>query len=186
MSREKDPYNIDLARTLEAAFNVGQAALTVRELAAVHFGTDHLGGEIIAGIQDRLPALCAILEAKGRPVHTVSATYFTEWRGRATAPDNLGDARRCLPLGHGKMAVGVRLSTGTDDMIYRAYCQLGLKLGAGRVKHASNRLANGMNDHRIPVTAGLSMIETAVDEAKPTVPVTVPPAEIPAAEEPGA
>ena len=164
--RTKDQYVAELAQTVKTMFSNGQTDPSAAEIATEHFPERALGGEIIEGIRKRLHQVRDLLETDHELlVCLLSKTYYTRYRH--DPPTTTADARRCLPVGHGKPQVGIHLQTGPDDMIWQAMLSLNLAGGAGKMKKSADRTLDAVDDKRLSEPRAKELLTEASRRAAP-------------------
>lgn len=151
-----DNYNRELAETVTKMFSDGQIDPRAEEIADFHFEHRAVGGEIIDGIRKRLPTILRLIEEIYElPASLVSEKYYVRFRGRfqnelLPLPLTEAEARKCIPVGHGVRTEGIRLSSGENDLIYKAAVEQGLSTGVGKVAAGITRTKKALEDGRFP------------------------------------
>ncbi len=178
----RDDYLYELVQTVAEMFAKGDNLdPNAAEIAEANFPGKALGGEIIEGIRKKLPKIKAALEVHQEfdTPHLVSQTYYVGGGGRHEGADVFRNdpptsdthARRCLPLGHGKKAWGIRTTeTPSDDLIWQAVVQLGMKAGGGRLKANIDRTLEQVAQHRLEPKIAAEMMNDAAKHAQPSRP----------------
>lgn len=165
----RERYVIELAQTVNEMFERGDIDPSVEEIARAHFPDKALAGEIIESIRKRLAKIRTLLEVDyDLPVCLLSPTYYT--RFRASPPQTDADARRCIPMGHGVRAEGVRLQQGDDDLIWEAMVRQNLAAGAGKLKKSADRTLDAVADGRVSEEHGGALLTDAQRRAAPEKP----------------
>jgi Ni,Fe-hydrogenase III large subunit len=160
-------YVAELAETVNNMFAAGIYDPSADEIARAHFPDRALAGEIVESVRKRLPRVRNVLEQDyEHPVCLLSPTYYT--RFRKTPPINEAEARRCLPMGHGVRAAGIRLQTqGDEDLIWQAMLSQDIASGAGKVRKAGDRTLTAVEEHRLEMPRAASLLKRAQKQAAP-------------------
>jgi hypothetical protein len=85
-------------------------------------------------------------------------------------PETAAEARRCLPLGYGVKAVGLRLQTGETDLIWEAMVEQNLSSGGGKVKRTLDRTVEAVADARLAKPRAARLLARAQRRAAPANP----------------
>ena len=164
-----DHYAIELARTVNDMFASGKLDPAAWEIAEEHFPDRALGGEIIDGIQKRLPRVRNILEEEfNHAVYLLSKTYYI--RGfRDNPPTIEADARQCIPRGRTKRSTGIRLNTDKDtDLIYILSLGYNLSSGGSKVKKTVDRITTAVQEKRLTMKRAESLLGGLQKELEPS------------------
>ena len=159
MATRDKQYVIELARTVNQLFADEFYDPSAEEISQAHFPERALGGEIIEGVRKRLPKIRQVLDEDfDQPVCLVNRVYFS--RFRQELPTTEAEARRCLPIGHGMMAVGLHRHIGGDsDLIWTASKGQNLGMGAGRFKKSGDEIVKAVADHRLSEPRAKTLLE---------------------------
>ncbi|MEK6277744.1 MAG: hypothetical protein AABM29_07020 [Actinomycetota bacterium] len=167
--RTREGYVVELAQTVNEMFTSGDIAPSAEDIAEAHFPNKALAGEIIESVRKRLAKIRNILEEDYElPVCLLSATYYTRFRDNPPQTD--ADARRCIPMGHGKSTAGIRLQQGDDDLIWEAMVRQNLAAGAGKLKKSTDRTLDAVTEGRLSQQHGGALITQAQRRAAPDQP----------------
>lgn len=165
MARLPDKDIIELAETVNNLFEKEIFDPSVREIADAHFGGKALPHEYIEIIRKRLHRVRTVLETVyGHSISLLSETYYTEFRLKP--PQDAPEAQRCIPVGGGNRAEGLRLQT-TDDLIWQAMIQQGLATGNGKVKKQVNRVLGAVQTGRLQKPTAAHILLTSQQQARP-------------------
>ncbi len=162
-----DMYNRELAETVNKMFSEGKNDPRAEEIADYHFGGKAVGGEIIDGIRKRLPTINRVIEQDyEHQACVVSEKYYTLFRNRQTSLFEMTDAeaQKCLPIGHGNRAAGIRLCTESTDVLYQAAVAQGLATGTGLIVAGVGRAKKAAEQGHIPEERGARLAENLRDK----------------------
>lgn len=112
-------------------FQKGNTDPTVEQILDEYFDQPIVPG-IASEVRERLPYICGLVREEYPRVHLVSETYYETYQDNL--PQDIGTGARCLPLGTGRVGVGIRLPTVEDDSIYLAYARQNLLAAAGKAE----------------------------------------------------
>jgi len=164
-----DKYNRELADTVNQMFGAGNTDPSADEIAEEHFGGKAVGGEVLDGIRKRLPKISRMVEQNyDHPVCVVSEAYYARFRNQPPQTD--AEARKCIPVGQGVRSMGIRLSTGDNDLIYQAAIRQGLATGGAKVKKGIDRTVDATEDGRVPKPQAARLIKEVRSRTVPKRP----------------
>lgn len=153
MSRTKDPYIESLA--LAAIRLAEEKHITdphADEITTERFhGDTNLGNDIYHGTRVRMLKVIQAVRDLGYVVYPLSAQYYAKPvkvpgepqrpSFREKPPETVEDAKRCLPIGNGKRAVGLNFCVMTEDgqtqepdLVYRVWLDFVAGSGAAKAR----------------------------------------------------
>lgn len=157
---------MEVAQTVNELFERGVTDPSAKEIAEAHFPGKALAGEIIESVRKRLNRIRDVLEEDlQHPVCLLSKTYYVAFRGHP--PETDAGGRRCIPVGYGKVAMGIWRQSGEDDRIWQAMVSQNLNAGAGKVGKSANRTLAAVEGGRLPETRAAVLINRARRKAAP-------------------
>lgn len=161
----KDHYSTELAATVAELFNNECTDPNAEEIAEAYFEGKLIGGEVVDGVKKRLRRIKAFLETEhGYPVYLVAAYYYTRQCGRNPA-DSI-QARRCIPGGPKKSAMGIVLNTSDNDLIYQEALKQNIISAIPKASKAVKNIINAMKEGRMELADGgdlLHQLQTRIE-----------------------
>lgn len=98
-----------------------------------------------------LPRVRDGLEDRGHLVHLVSEPYFERAKRDDLPPATREEALKCLPIGYGKQATGIRRvpQDKENDLLWLTWQGLGMRQAGGKAESVTTRMAEAIEGGRI-------------------------------------
>jgi len=149
MASEKD-YIVALGRTVQRLFEAGVTDPSAQEIVEAYYGDDKIvSAAMVEDARKKLGRIRDFMEQNYSeiPICLVSETYYVRYRD--TPPESPEEARRCLPVGQGVKASGIRAISGEGDLIWQQAIALNFASGAGKVKKSGDRTIRAVQGHKL-------------------------------------
>jgi hypothetical protein len=182
----KDPYIESLAEAaIRLAEEKGVTDPHADEITTERFhGDTNLGNDIYQGVRVRMTKVLRAVQDLGYTVYPLSAQYYAKPLKvpgepqrpsfRDQPPETTEDLKRCLPIGNGKRAVGMRFCTkgangqkGEPDKLYRVWLDFLAGSGAAKARINIDRAFEARENGFIETDDTVLLIENVIAKAQP-------------------
>jgi len=134
---------------------------SAEEIAEEYYGELLIGEEVVQGIAARMKQIREVLEENyDFAIVTVNKLYYKKYR--QDGPQTSADAKRCLPIGAGVKAWGIRRIENPNDLIYQEYLLWSAKAASGWPKKVLHRMNREVDQGRLTVDQARDMIQDRI------------------------